>query len=424
MAKKFYKKVLPNGMRVVVVPMKGNPTVTVVALTEAGSQYEDKKINGLSHFLEHMMFKGTPTRPSALAISHELDALGSQSNAFTWYEFTGYYAKSRTENFGKILNVIADMYQHPRFPEAELERERGVILEEINMYLDDPKRNVGDVSDELLYGDQPAGRTILGLKENIKRLKREDFVKYHTDRYTTKSTTVVVAGDVNVPLAQKKIAAAFKDLKNKKVTPKPKVTEVQKTPQIKIKYKKIDQSHLILTFRTRPLGDKLSPAIEILAAILGQGMSSRLFQKLREEMGVCYYAKAGLQQHTDHGKFEIWSGVDNKRVSLVIAEIMGMLKDLKKNPITKKELSKAKEFVIGNMLMELESSDANALHFGVQEILHQKIKTPQEIIKQLRKVTARDVLNAANDIFKNNKMNLAMIGPNKDVAKLRKVLNV
>ncbi|MHB1330900.1 MAG: M16 family metallopeptidase, partial [Minisyncoccota bacterium] len=189
---KYKKTTLQNGLRIIHVPSKGNPSVTVMALVETGSNYEEKSQNGLSHFLEHMMFKGTTRRPTSLDISRELDSLGAQSNAFTSNEMTGYYAKAEKKHFKELLDIISDLYLNPTLPPAELEKERGVILQEISMYEDLPQHKVWDVFGELVYGDSPAGRTILGPSLNIKKFKRDDFQDYRKVHYVAKKTIIVI----------------------------------------------------------------------------------------------------------------------------------------------------------------------------------------------------------------------------------------
>ena len=193
----YKKTILKNGLRVITVPMKDNPTVTVLVLVETGSKYETKAKNGISHFLEHMCFKGTAKRPTAQAISSELDGLGSSYNAFTSQEYTGYYAKSSANHFKKIFDVVSDIYLNSAFPAAEIEKEKGVIVEEINMYEDMPHRHVHDLFASLLYGDTPAGWNIAGTRDNVRAMKREDFVQYHQAHYVPKATTVIIAGKVS-----------------------------------------------------------------------------------------------------------------------------------------------------------------------------------------------------------------------------------
>ena len=227
---KFQKKVLHNGLRVITIPMKDNPTATVLVLVEAGSKYENKKVNGISHFLEHMCFKGTVKRPKAVDISKELDALGSQYNAFTAQEYTGYYAKSDAKHFKQILDVVSDVYLNSTFPEIEMQKEKGVIIEEINMYEDMPNRHVQDLLMKLLYGDQPAGWNIAGEKQNVLNMKREDFVLYHQQHYLPEATVLVVAGQVTAKQVSKEVNRIFGKLPPGRKVGKLKVKEKQKSP--------------------------------------------------------------------------------------------------------------------------------------------------------------------------------------------------
>ncbi|MFA6797568.1 MAG: pitrilysin family protein, partial [Candidatus Paceibacterota bacterium] len=246
---KYTKKVLKNGLRIITIPMKDNPTATVLVLVEAGSKYEKKENNGISHFLEHMCFKGTTNRPTSMDISKELDGIGSHYNAFTSQEHTGYYAKADYKNIDKILDVVSDMYLNPVFPEQEIEKEKGVIIEEINMYLDLPKAVVQDEFFKLLYGDQPAGWNIAGPKENVKNMKRSDFIDYRSKHYVASSTTVVVAGKIKEADVFKKVTKLFKNIGKWKKEGKEKVIESQKAPQATVYYKDTDQTHLIIGTR-------------------------------------------------------------------------------------------------------------------------------------------------------------------------------
>lgn len=411
---KFSKHILKNGLRVITVPMKDNPTVTVLVLVEAGSKYEDKKVNGISHFLEHMCFKGTMKRPKAIDISKELDALGSQYNAFTAQEYTGYYAKSDAKHFKKILDIVSDIYLNSTFPEIEMEKEKGVIIEEINMYEDMPNRHVQDLMMKLLYGDQPAGWNITGEKKNITGMKREDFVKYKKEHYVPKATTIVVAGQISEKEALKEVKKIFENLKNTKKIGKKKVTESQKSPKVLVKYKDTDQTHFVLGMRTYDLFNKNNATLSLLSGVLGGGMSSRLFQKLREEMGVGYYVRAYNDAYTDHGFFQISAGVDNKRIDEVINAVLEECRKLKIYEVDEDELEKTKECLIGNMKLSLESSDDIANFYGGQELLKKKIVLAEEKAKELRKVGARDIKDMANKIFTDKNLNLALIGPFKE----------
>jgi len=342
---KFTKKVLRNGLRVITVPMKDNPTATVLVLVEAGSKYETKKINGLSHFLEHMCFKGTIKRPKAIDISKELDALGSQYNAFTAQEYTGYYAKSDARHFSQIFDVISDIYLNSTFPDIEMQKEKGVIIEEINMYEDMPNRRVQDLMMQLLYGNQPAGWNIAGQKKNILNMKRDDFVKYKKMHYLPEATAIIVAGQITEKNVLKEVNKVFAKIPRGMKAKKLKTKEIQRKPEILVSFKKTDQTHFVLGVRSYDLFDKKNAVLSVLAGILGGGMSSRLFQKLREEMGVGYYVRAYNDAYTDHGFLQISAGVDNKRINEVIEAVLLECKKLKNQKISKEELNKVKEFL-------------------------------------------------------------------------------
>jgi len=412
--KKPIRKVLSNGMRIVVVPMPESPTVTTVVFCATGSKYETKEVNGISHFLEHMFFKGTKKRPSAGDISMELDGLGSQSNAFTGQEYTAYYAKSRNKNFKKITDVISDMYLNSEFPTEEIDKERGVIMAEIDMYKDLPQWTVHEVLDSLMYEDQPAGWTILGPKENIKKISRDDFLEYRKSHYVAEKTVVVVAGGVDPKSAINEVKKKFSKISTHRGGTKKLTKEKQSKQQKKIEYKKTDQTHIALCFRGFKKGLKKNTHARVLAAVLGKGMSSRLFRKLRGEMGVAYYAKSSNGAMSDVGGLTISAGVDPKRLPEVISAITGEVKKLKKDLVSAEELEKAKEFIIGNMNMALESSDSIAVQYGMDEVLNQDLKTLKEIEKGIKSVTAGQVRKVAQDLFQNKKMNLAIVGPHKD----------
>ena len=408
---KFTKTKLKNGLRVITVPMKDNPTVTVLVLVETGSKYETKAKNGISHFLEHMCFKGTTMRPSAHSISSELDRLGSQSNAFTSQEYTGYYAKSDAKNFKKIFDVVSDIYLNSTFPEAEIEKEKGVIVEEINMYEDMPQRHVQELFVGLLYGDQPAGWGIAGTRENVRAMTREDFVAYKKAHYVPSATTVIVSGNVKEKEVEKEIARVFGLIKSTPKASKKETISKQNKPAVVIGHKKTDQTHLVLGVRTFDAYDKRLPILSVLSTVLGGGMSSRLFIKLREDLGVAYYVRAGNDSSTDAGFFEISAGVSNDRVKEVIKEILLECKKLSTTIVEKDEIEKAKEYIIGNMKLELESSDAWATYFGGQEVLRKKIEMPEDVEKKIRKVTGAQIQELAKEIFVDRNLNLAVIGP-------------
>ncbi len=419
---KFSKKVLGNGLRVITVPMKDNPTVTVLVLVEAGSKYETKNVNGISHFLEHMCFKGTLKRPKAVDISKELDALGSHYNAFTAQEYTGYYAKSDARHFRQIFDIVSDVYLNSTFPEPEMQKEKGVIIEEINMYEDMPNKHVQDLMMQLLYGNQPAGWNVAGSKTNILKMKRDDFISYRQKHYLPEATVLVVAGQVTEGQVLEEVNKIFGKVARGKKGLKLKVKERQTKPVVLINFKKTDQTHFVLGVRTHDLFNKKNAILSVLGGILGGGMSSRLFVKLRDELGVGYYVRAYNDAYTDHGFFQISAGVDNKRIYEVIDAVLEECRKLKNYEVNSEELNKVKECLIGNMKLSLESSDDIANFHGGQELLRRKIYKAEEKAEEIRKVTVRQIQNLAKDIFKNQKLNLALIGPFKTRTRFLKIL--
>ena len=397
-------------------------TTTILILVEAGSEYETRKNNGVSHFLEHMCFKGTEKRLSSLDITSELDAVGAAYNAFTSNQYTGYYAKVQPKHFDEILDIISDIYLNPVFNQREIEKERGVIIEEINMYEDLPMRRVQEFFTNLLYGDQPAGWDIAGKKEIIRRINRNDFIEYQKNHYLGKSTTVVVTGNFNEKEAVKKIESAFSGIRTGKKIQKLKTVESQKSPRIFLKMKETDQAHLVVGVRAFDIFDKRKYAINLLADILGGGMSSRLFQKLREEMGAAYYVKVEADLLSDHGFLTASAGVDNNKVSEAIKAVVEEFERLVKEPIEKEELQRVKDRCVGGLIMGLETSDQLAGFYGGQEIITKKIVSPEETIKKIQAVKVEEISAVAKDIFKNNKLNLAIIGPFKEKPRFEQIL--
>jgi len=419
---KSNKILLKNNLRVISVPMADALTTTILILVEAGSEYETRKNNGVSHFLEHMCFKGTEKRLSSLDITSELDAVGAAYNAFTSNQYTGYYAKVQPKYFDEILDIISDIYLNPVFNQREIEKERGVIIEEINMYEDLPMRRVQEFFTNLLYGDQPAGWNIAGKKEIIRRINRNDFIEYQKNHYLGKSTTVVVTGNFNEKEAVKKIESAFSGIRTGKKVQKLKTVESQKSPRIFLKMKETDQAHLVVGVRAFDIFDKRKYAIDLLADILGGGMSSRLFQKLREEMGAAYYVKSEADLLSDHGFLTASAGVDNNKVSEAIKAVVEEFERLVREPVEKKELQRVKDRCVGGLIMGLETSDQLAGFYGGQEIITKKIVSPEETIKKIQAVKVEEISAVAKDIFKNNKLNLAIIGPFKEKPRFEQIL--
>ena len=422
--KGFKKITLKNGLRIVLVPQPENLAATVLILVEAGSEYETKKINGVSHFLEHMMFKGTVNRPKPGMIAHELASLGAQSNAFTGQEYTGYYAKVRAEKLPDILEIVSDLYLNPLFDRAEIDKERGVIIQEINMYEDDLPAKAQQVLDALTYGDQPAGWDVGGEKKNIRRLGREDFMDYRKERYVMPGTVVVVAGKFQEKDTLESIKKYFGHLPRRRVVAKKKTIEVQSVPRIKVYFKKTDQAHLAIAFRAFDMFDPRRSALRVLADILGGGMSSRLFMHVREEMGAAYYVGASADLSFDHGTLGISAGVDHLKIDAVIGAILEECRRLCDEPVLPVELQKSKDHILGNLILGLETSDDLASFYGGQEIFGRELLSPEAYADKIKKVTAEEVRNAARAVLRNKSLNFAVVGPYEDKKRFVKIVRL
>ena len=418
-----YEKItLGNGLRVILVPQGTGLAATILVLVEAGSKYETKDINGLSHFLEHMCFKGTAKRPKAMDIASEFDGMGASYNAFTSQEYTGYYAKIESRQFSRALDLIADMYLNPLFDVQEIEKEKDVIVEEIRMYEDLPPRKVHDLFTNLLYGDQPAGWDITGTPEIVRSLTREAIVGYRAKHYVPGATVVVVAGGYDRAAVLQDIARLFggvpRDHKHGKVN----VRESQTEPRVLLRAKESDQTHLVLGCRAFPVSDRRRYVLEVLSDILGGGMSSRLFQKIREELGAAYYVRSGTELFTDHGYLAISAGVHHEKFIQVVGEIARELGGRAREPVGDEELARAKEHLSGNLILSLETSDALAMFYGGDEILERRLETPQELLSKIQAVRAEDVRACAEFLFRNDRLNLAAIGPLHESDELRGAL--
>ena len=419
----FKRTVLPNGLRLILVPEKDAVTATVFVMVEAGSEYENKKNNGVSHFLEHLVFKGTTNRPEPGRVIREMDGMGADYNAYTSREHTAYYAKVQADKVEQALEIISDIHLNPIFDKVELERERGAVIEEINMCKDLPMRRVHDLSMELMYGDQPTGWDIAGPKSNILNMQRKDVVAYRKKHYVAPKTAIVVSGKFNEDRIVKMVKESFGKLPKSSKAKKAKTKDNQTKPQIKIETKPLDQSHIALTVKAFPTFDKRRHALHVLSSYLGGGMSSRLFIEIREELGAAYYVRSSADLYLDHGHLEVSAGVDHKKIEAVIETIMREFKMVRDNPISAEDLKRTKDNLTGRLMVGLDTSEDMAAFYGSQEIDNRKIATPEELIQQINRVTAADVQAVAKDIFKDRNLNLMIIGPQKSATPLKKILH-
>jgi len=423
---RMHKKIiLPNGLRLILAPMKESPSTAVLVLVGTGSKYEAKEISGLSHFLEHMFFKGTKKRPSPLAISEALDRVGGQYNAFTSQEMTGYWAKVASDKWEIALDWVSDILLNSKFEAAEIEKEKGVIIEEINMYYDMPMRYVGNLWEQLLYGDQPAGWDIAGTKETVAKFNRPQFVDYLKNQYRAENTIICLSGKLpSLNILEKKIGQYFNKINRGQGNKKLAVVEKQDKPQSLVHFKKTDQTHLCLGVRAYDLQHPDRFALSVLAIILGGMMSSRLFISVREKKGLAYYVRTVAEKYTDSGYLVTQAGVTNDKAEEAIEAILIEYRKIRDQKISQTEIQKAKDYLIGNTLLGLETADELASWFGTQEILQGKILNLKQVSDRIKAVSVADLQRVACDIFQPAKLNLALIGPFEEPAKFNKLLKI
>ncbi len=420
----FYKHTYDNKLRLITAPLKGTNAITVLVLVGTGSKYETKDINGISHFLEHMMFKGTEKRPSALDISKTLDGVGAVYNAFTGHEYTGYYIKASKDKLDLVMDIISDIFLNSKLPQEEIEKERHVVVEEINMYQDNPAQDIHNRWTDLLYGDQPAGWHIAGDKKTVMGFKRDQFADYFNTHYFAGNSIVVVAGDVEHEDIKGKVADYFAGVREQEGLVKEPVVEKQDEPKISLISKKTDQTHFLAGSRAYDLFHPKKPTLKLLSVILGGGMSSRLFVEVRAKRGLAYAVYSSADSLTDHGYFATYVGANNEKALEAVKVVLDEYRKMKEELVPEEELRKVKDMIKGRVAISLEQSDEVAGYFGEQELLENKILTPEEKLERIERVTVQEIQEVANDIFTNEKLNLALIGPVEDESELKKLLKL
>ncbi|MDX1607952.1 MAG: pitrilysin family protein [Candidatus Spechtbacterales bacterium] len=415
---------LDNGIRVISVPLGSTAAVTSLVLVGTGSHYEKKELAGISHYLEHLFFKGSKKYPSAHKISTILDTIGASYNAFTAEEMTGFYVKTVKDKAELALDVMSDYLKNPLFKDEEIERERGVIIEELRMYYDMPQRHVHDVFREALYGEQPAGRSIGGYEDTVAKIKPSDIREYFKKQYRGDNIVAVFAGNITHGHARELAEKHLGELPEGNSFEKEPIKAPEAIgPSVAIEQKESDQTHIVLGFNGIDINDDRKYALEVLAVVLGGGMSSRLFTEIRERRGLAYYVRAGADAGTDFGDFEASAGIANPKLEEAVEVLVNEFKKIRDNNIEKEEIDKAKSHIEGSTMLGLETSNSVAFYTGNYQLLMKKIITPEEYLQNIKKVTAKDVKEIAGDIFKKETCRLALVGPYKNEKKLEEILN-
>lgn len=417
---KIERDVLKNGIRVISSPSADTKSVAILFLVKTGSRNETKNIGGISHFLEHMVFKGTEKRPTAIQIAKDIESLGAINNAFTEKEYTGFYLKTTSKHFDKSVEILYDMLFNSIFKKEDIENESKVILEEKKMYEENPLMNIGDIFEKVFFDDEKLSQGIVGTARSIKGLKRKDFQSYLEEYYTAKNMIVAVAGDVPKDYL-KIIGKRLSSIKTGRETSWESRKSGLKVKKIKVNYKDNFQTNLIIGYPGLRVSDEKSNVLRALSGIIGGGMSSRLFQEVREKRGLAYAIHSDMGSYSDGGYFAIEAGIDSKRVEEALTVIAQELNAAKDN-LTEEELEISKEIMKSRIAFNFEDSLKRANFYAIREIYHQDLLAEEEMIKKIERIDLLTVKKMAKEIF-SKKPALALIGPFKNKEKFDKILS-
>lgn len=413
---------LKNGLRVVVVPMRNSETVTVTTLIQTGTNNETRQNNGVSHFLEHMFFKGTKNYPSAKIQNERLDKIGAMHNAFTSYDETGYYVKVHKKHLKTAVDFFGDALQHALLKETEINKERGVIIEEMRMVKDDPARHIWDVFAGNIFGDQPFGWEIIGTTETLTKMNRKILATYWKSQYVPSNMVLAIAGNVDIEEAFSYAEKAFAGMKDKKAKPQATFKKPKTGPRVEITEKATDQTHLIFGFPGVKYGDAKQSVADVLATILGGSMSARLWRKIREQRGLAYTVSAGNEAFKKCAAFSIYVGCPAAAVPEVVKIIVAELAAVARKGVTGSELKLAKEKMRGKQAMQLEATNNAALQFAYPILYTNNVRTPDEQMKAIDAVTSKDIQEFAKKACKQKNYYLSLIGSGLDKDELLHVI--
>lgn len=409
---------LKSGLRIIQIPMASVKSATVLAFANTGSRYEEPSQYGIAHFFEHMVFKGTQNYKTAQDLAMAVDGIGAHFNAFTSKEYTGYYVHAASTQIAIALDVVSDMLLTPQLRQEDIDREKGVIVEEINMYVDSPTSHIANKFDQMAFAGSGLEHDILGLKETVQSFTTNDFVSFLTHWYDLSNIVVVIAGDsrkVGTPELLKQVENAFsKDSVGDRVQPthQPLLANPISSNTLHIEHRATEQSHFIAAWPALARTDERRYVLALLNTVMGSNMSSRLFTEVREKRGLCYYVNSSIDQFHDGGLFGASAGVDPKRVDEAIKVTIDQFYQVSsgKKQITDKELAMAKEYIAGKLVLGLEDSQSVAQFFGLRELLIGTLETPADVLKKYQKVTLEQVQTLAQELLVDAGIKFAIIG--------------
>ncbi|OQB19392.1 MAG: Protease 3 precursor [Parcubacteria group bacterium ADurb.Bin192] len=417
---------LSNGVSLIKAPRNGARSMTLLVLVKVGSRYETPKLSGASHFIEHMMFKGTEKRPTTLHISQELDRFGAEYNAYTGKDITGYYIKIDSAQAEMAVDLLHDMLFKSRFDEHEIQRERDVIIEEIKMYEDSPRDHISELLEANLFARSPLGRGIAGTRQSVRGLNRRALMDYHRAYYVPGRLTVVVAGMIPSGI-DGWVRQTFGRIAKPRVPNDQPFTCFKQPGAVRsplaLQKKKTEQTQLALSFYSLPYGHPDRYAVTLLSNILGGTMSSRLFTELREKRGLCYAIGTSSESLEDTGAFTVGVGLDHGRVEEALKAIYTELNKIIQEQVGKQELSRAKDHMSGRLALAFEDSANRAEWYGRQWLYVKKMEPPEAVLKKIKQITGSDIQRVAREILNPKRMVIAAIGPGAKPEKFKKLVN-
>jgi predicted Zn-dependent peptidase len=412
---------LPNGLRVATCSMPSSQTVAVGLWAAVGARHESAQIGGISHFLEHLLFKGTKKR-SARRISEEVEGVGGDLNAYTAEERTCYYAAASVEHLARVTDVLCDMYRNSRLDAGEIERERGVIAEEIEMIRDEPAQHVHELLTAETWHGASLARPITGTRKSLAAITRRDLKEYLASHYHAAGTILTAAGAVDHDDIVKMAGKFLGGLPKGAAPKKPLAPKRQSAPRVVVEPRDIQQTQIAFSFRGIGAHDPRRYAVSLLHILLGGNMSSRLFQELRERRGLCYSVSTALSTHSDCGAFEISLGLDGEKVEKALGLILKECDRIAEKGPSKSELRRACDYSIGTSRMALERASTQNYRLGTALLTYGKIIRPEQVYDRLAKVTQEEIRKVASQVFNRRTLCLAMVGPGPVGKTLRKLL--
>ncbi len=419
----YQRDTLDNGLRIITCPMPHTRSVSVLFFVMAGSCYEQDGVAGISHFIEHMCFKGTRKRQSSHEISEAIEGVGGIMNGGTDSEITSYWCRLASRHFEIAVDVIVDLLRNPLFRAEDVDKERQVIIEEINMSLDSPQQRVGMIFDELMWPGKPMGRDVAGNKETVSAITREQMLHYLNNAYTPNNMLVSIAGNFDSEKAIALIRQATADWQGG-IAPEYRASNVEQAgPRTKIEYRKTEQVNLVLGVDAPSIFHPDRFAADLLSKILGEGMSSRLFIEIREKLGLAYDIHSAVGHSHETGVLVVQAGIDPEQTEKAIQAILHQLA-LVRDGVSAAELKKAREMTIGGLLLSMESSRNVAGWYGAQEVLTGKIMTIDDVTRAIDDISLEDIKRVAGDLFITEKLNLAIVGPIKDDGSVAKLMTL